>query len=295
MVGFVLTTSLCAVERESSNYSISTDVLDAGGHRSRSQNFNHDGSLGGIAGLSNSSSVTAGKSGYAGQLYDPAGFLLFASQLTFDEGSAVQIDGVTQFDDGTVLTESASAVAWLVEEGPLSINSSGQVVASTVYQDEGGLVSGLFKDFNASISLTVANSDPDNFNSYGADGIDDAWQISYFGLPPNSLAGPGKDPDGDFQTNLFEYLALSDPINAASFFRIEVRPVDGEALKREVVFSPVFASRTYTVESSRDFTGGAFQPLVSAAFSDRRGVRTVTDVMTTVDQHFFYQIRISVD
>ena len=60
-----------------------------------------------------------------------------------------------------------------------------------------------------SLDLTVINLLADNFGSYAGDGIDDDWQVSFFGLD-NPNAAPNVDFDGDEQDNLFEFLALFD-------------------------------------------------------------------------------------
>ncbi|HEY4282882.1 MAG TPA: hypothetical protein VGM62_07430, partial [Chthoniobacterales bacterium] len=42
------------------------------------------------------------------------------------------------------------------------------------------------------------------------------WQIQHFGSTSNPLAAAEADPDGDGQTNYQEFLAYTDPNNAAS-------------------------------------------------------------------------------
>ncbi len=50
-----------------------------------------------------------------------------------------------------------------------------------------------------------ATSNPDDTDG---DDLPDAWELDYFG---NLLQGPDDDPDGDFATNLEEYLGFTDP------------------------------------------------------------------------------------
>jgi Bacterial TSP3 repeat len=49
------------------------------------------------------------------------------------------------------------------------------------------------------------------------DGLPDAWEYQHFG---NLSATPNADPDGDGMTNLQEYLADTDPLNASDNLRI---------------------------------------------------------------------------
>jgi hypothetical protein len=58
--------------------------------------------------------------------------------------------------------------------------------------------------------------DQEVLNYYAGDGIDDTWQIHYFGHGnPNGL--PLADPDGDGRNNLAEFLAGTDPTRPDAF------------------------------------------------------------------------------
>lgn len=52
------------------------------------------------------------------------------------------------------------------------------------------------------------------------DGVPDGWYLQY-GLNPTSLTVSTANPDGDEYNNKAEWIALTDPTNSASFFRIE--------------------------------------------------------------------------
>ena len=78
--------------------------------------------------------------------------------------------------------------------------------AATVYQDTAAVVQVTYQTLTDTLNLTVLNTLPDNFSTYAADGIDDDWQVLYFGLG-NPNAGPLIDPDYDGQNNLFEFTA----------------------------------------------------------------------------------------
>ncbi|MBT3912369.1 MAG: hypothetical protein HOF22_04125 [Verrucomicrobia bacterium] len=63
----------------------------------------------------------------------------------------------------------------------------------------------------ANSSVEVADTD--------ADGMPDGWETA-FGLDPNNSNDAGGDADGDGLTNLSEYLAGTDPGDAASALRL---------------------------------------------------------------------------
>jgi len=55
---------------------------------------------------------------------------------------------------------------------------------------------------------------------YNFDGLDDAFQRTYFPLFTAPNAAPTADPDGDGMNNLAEYIAGTNPTNAASVFKL---------------------------------------------------------------------------
>jgi Matrixin/Carboxypeptidase regulatory-like domain len=55
---------------------------------------------------------------------------------------------------------------------------------------------------------------------YNFDGLDDAFQRTYFPLFTAANAAPTADPDGDGMNNLAEYIAGTNPTNAASVFKL---------------------------------------------------------------------------
>ena len=57
------------------------------------------------------------------------------------------------------------------------------------------------------------------------DGLPDSWQMQYFGSLTAPGSGPNDDPDHDGMNNYQEYIAGTDPTNAASVLRLtNVRP-----------------------------------------------------------------------
>ena len=283
-----------AATRTSADYAITADTLTSGGQRTTSANATHDGSFGGVGGVSvgTSSSLTL-KHGFVGQLRDEVGFTLSAGTPTVAEGATRQVAVALVMDDATMLPAPAAELAWSVLSGPLAINATGRVSAAAVFADAPGRLQGTRRGLSRSLDLTVLNTDPDNFQSYGGDGIDDDWQVNFFGTPPNALAGPGRDPDGDGQDNLYEFLGLLDPTDPASRLSLQLIPVPGAPLQRDLVFSPVFPTRNYTLESSPDLDPASFAPLTGTPANTSGTQRTLRHTLTTPEATRFYRIQIS--
>ena len=201
--------------RTSANYSIATDTTDSGGSRGTSGaggNYTNSGSISTVTGTASANSpAETAKAGYIGQIFDVTGLQLNSASLTntVNEGATLQLAAWQVLDDATFLAVPAASVAWSVVSGPLvSVNASGLATAEIVYEDTPATAQGIFGGFPpATLVLTVKNVNPDDLPGYANDGIDDKWQKDYFGLPPNPLAAPTADPDGDGQTYLFEFTA----------------------------------------------------------------------------------------
>jgi hypothetical protein len=265
-----------AGSRSSANYSIAADTADSGGRRATTVAYSNDGSIGGIGGRSTvaSPSETA-RHGYIGQLIDLTNIIVSATPASLNEGSTRQLAARLAYDDGTGAPLAAAAVAWGVVSGPLSgVSAGGAATATNVYQDTAAIVSGRANGQSNILSLLVLNTGIDNFANYAGDGIDDAWQVQYFGL--NSLlAGPGLDPDGDGQTNYFEYVATTIPTDGTSKFRLNVAPVPGRPWM-DVRFSPVSEKRIYTVVGRPLVETGVFNTVLGNIV-DNGTERTLTD------------------
>ncbi len=247
----LLTAATHAGPRTSASYTVATDTADAGGKRATSASYTNDGSMGGVTGIS-TVAVPAEtlKAGYAAQLYDATALALTAATLNVNEGATLQLAAFLALDDATFLTVPTASVAWSVMNGPLTINSTGLATGGVVFQNTAATAQGIHLGTTGTLGLTVANTLPDNFGTYAADGLDDDWQNQYFGLN-NANAAPALDPDGDGQTNNTEWLALTNPANPNSRFTVTTSAITGNNLPYS------FASalgRNYTVEYSTDLT-----------------------------------------
>ncbi len=93
----------------------------------------------------------------------------------------------------------------------------------------------------ANVNITVL---PDT----DGDGLPDAWETQY-GLNPVSALDAALDKDGDGMSNRAEYIAGTDPADAASYLKVEQMAVDaGEA----TISFLAQASKTYTVQYKDD-------------------------------------------
>src|SRR5439155_25048091 len=107
------------------------------------------------------------------------------------------------------------------------------------------------------------------------DGLPDDWEIAN-GLNPNSAVGNDGahgHPDGDHFTNLQEYLAGTDPHNAASYLKINsIAPSGGNM----AIFFTAISGHSYTVQSRSNLLVGAWQKVVDVGpFSTTTPVQVV--------------------
>ena len=291
-----LTASLAmAGSRTSASYSIAAETADAGGRRIASANYTSDGSAGGVAGISTVvAPVAAAKHGYIGQLFDVTGLTLTAATLNVNEGTTDQLGAWQLLDDATFLAVPAVSVAWSVASGPLTgIDASGLATASLVYQDTAATAQGIYLGQTGTLGLTVKNVSLDDFGAYAGDGLDDAWQVQYFGQPPNANAGPNVDFDGTGQTNFFKYIAGLNPLDPTSRFTLAIQSVPGQPAQKNLVFAPRLTGRTYTVTFRPALATGSYAPLANpSAPSDAGPQRTITD-LSAGGAAKFYRVEIT--
>ena len=293
MIGLFATfaATLHAAPRGSSNYDIATDTADAGGNRSVSADYTHDGSIGGIAGVSTvASPAEMAKAGYIGQLYEVTGLQLAAAPTNVNEGAITQLSAAQLLDDDTTLAVVSATVNWSVASGPLaSIDSNGEGTTGIVYENTPATAQGHSGGLTNQIILLVLDTNSDNYGSYAGDGIDDDWQYLYFGMD-NPDAGPLLDPDHDLQNNTFEFVAGLIPTDYASRSLLTIEPAGTD--QQDIIFSPRYSDRTYTVFYTTNLVTGSWSPLTSYNISDAPTERTVTDLLAT-DETRFYNVNVT--
>ncbi|MEO6754437.1 MAG: hypothetical protein ABIP85_21900 [Chthoniobacteraceae bacterium] len=281
--------ALHAGPRTSASYSIPTDTIDAGGTRTVSTSYRNDGSLGGITGISTvASPAQTAKAGYIAQLYDIIGLTLTASSLNVNETATDQLAAWQALDDGTFLAVPTNTVTWSVASGPLtSVNANGLATAGLVFKDTAATAQGTFLGQTGMLGLTVKNVNIDDYGAYAGDGLDDNWQVRFFGLPPNANAGPLVDPDHDGHDNAFEYTAGLDPTDPLSKFNWRIENVPGFPLEKKLIFSPRFNDRIYTIKATPTLGTGAVWSTLTGTATDLGNERTVTDASATGETKFY--------
>lgn len=280
-----------ASSRSSAAYTVPADTIEAGGRRVTSAAYTIDGSVGGIGGIGTVATTTA-KHSYIGQLYDITNVIVTASPATVNEGATRQLAATATLDDGTALAPAPTAVTWSVVNGPItSVNASGVATAGLVYENTPATVRGSYFARSGTLGLTVLNVNIDNFGLYAGDQVDDAWQVQYFGLN-NPSAAPGSDPDSDGQTNRYEYIVGTIPTDPNSRFRLRIEDVSGQPIRKNLIFSPRFSSRTYTPEFRTNVAAGVFATVPVTSTSDIGTERIVTDLQAT-NAHRVYRIGVT--
>lgn len=179
-----------------------------------------------------------------------------------------------------------------MQSGALSsISAGGLATAAAVFQNSPAVAQGSYQTFTDTLALTVFNNLPDNYGSYAADGIDDDWQVQYFGLN-NANAAPTVDPDHDGQNNLFEFTTGVVPNDPNSRFLINAKNVTDQPTKKDIVFSPTFFDRTYSIQTSTTLLSGSWTTLSGGTTSNNGNVRTITDPNATGTRRF-YRVQIT--
>lgn len=192
---------------------------------------------------------------FTGQLYDARQLKVSAVPATVDEGATRQMEAELVMDDDSILPVLADGVAWSESSAALDgISVGGLVTAATIYQVETAVVDGSWQGIADpdGFELTVLNTGTDDFEEYAGDGLDDDWQVGYFGLPPNADAAPDVDADSDGRDNRFEFLSGFSPIDPTARFVLSIVDVDHAAGTADLQLNRMIPDRTYTLLASPD-------------------------------------------
>ncbi len=205
--------------------------------------------------------------------------------LTFDNASkqlSLYVDGVQRVSEtaNRTISYDSNPVSW----GRYGSNYlNGRIDEAAIYQ----------RALTAAEIASIYNAGPAGKRPFS---LFEQWKLAYLG---DANAPDAGDPDGDGQSNVFEYVAGLIPIDPASRFELRIENVPdpfnpGQFLsgQKDLIFSPVMAGRSYTVESRINLMLGAWSPLASPPHSDNGIVRTVTD-MNASGAVKFYRIQIT--
>ncbi|MBN1672442.1 MAG: PKD domain-containing protein [Kiritimatiellae bacterium] len=158
----------------------------------------------------------------------------------------------------------------------------------------GAYVVTFFAEDNLGELSTPAQSVITHYEDTGdtdADGMLDGWEVQFFGGVTNADAET--DSDGDTFNNWAEWLAGSDPTNAASMFELGSPAAPGAAAG--VILSwPSLSNRVYMIDFTTNLVTVPFAPLVTNLPA------TPVENVYTDDQHsaegqLYYRIRVGAE
>lgn len=251
--------------------------------------YQNNGIMGETGGLAQGSSYMA-KAGFAGQIYRAASLATFAPALEMAENSTMQLGARLVMDDATSLPLDASSVEWQAASGPIAaIDPNGLLTSGSVYSYHLAIVSAQHAGMQSALHLIVTNTGNDDFGLYAADGVDDAWQVSYFG-EDNPDGAADRDPFGSGHDNLFKYTAGLDPLDSMS--RFTLKPEYDSALRRmKLTMGPCFESRNYQVMASTDLL--TWQPVNLELLTADLNQKILLDLQTNHPARY-YRVEITI-
>lgn len=267
----------------SSNYDVEHEVMDAGGGESSAGPYRQQASAGGLPGIATASGTSIAMEGFAAELWR-AQALRIEVTTQQSEASVFQLGCGLELDDRSLLRVSPALFDWSTVSGPIEqISTSGQASAGHVYRDTLAIVRASLGPLSATRPLTIRDVFTDDFSLYAGDGIDDLWQVNYFGVD-NPEGAADADPLGTGQDNLFKFTAGLDPKDPKARFSVSLvttPPNRGMGL----IVGPCFADRTYTLESSLDLLH--WNPEEAAVKVGTDGTRAYYDSATDSGKKFY--------
>jgi len=153
-------------------------------------------------------------------------FVIYRSFATDIVANPVNVPNLYVFDrftgSNSVLASAASVGGWSSWVSKPALNGDGRMA---IFQSPGSGIVG--SDLNRAQDVFLEPLAPWGTADTDGDGIPDAWLQHYFGHATGQsgdLSRAHDDADADGMTNLQEYLAGTDPLNAASSLRLTITP-----------------------------------------------------------------------
>ncbi len=266
---------------------LTTSIVDAGGGLTNGGDVEIAGAFGSFGDLSTGGDSTA-RAGFPGQIYDPASVAITPGSASLTDNSTTPFSAEVVCDDDSLLPPSA--IAWSVNNPLLDVSPAGEVTAGLLPGGFTATLTASASGVTGSAALTVLDFTPDDFGLYAGDGLPDDWQVQHFGLN-NPEAAPASDPDSDWQDNALEYLAGTDPLDAASLLELRFGPDDAPGVK-SLNFTPFLPDRTYSLEWSDALTAPWTALPDAPAPATVPGEGTFSDA--PAPERKFYRLRITV-
>lgn len=279
-----------AAQSSGGPYSVSAASLDSAGGRTTGGVYRDDSALGATSAAPATGGTYAMAGGYSSMLRDAIGLAVLPALLAEDSVTPLTLHQV--LDDGTQSPAAHAGAVWNVLDGPLSISTTGVATAQTVPADTQASLQVTLGALTSAASITVRDTIPDNFGTYGSDGIGDDWQVRHFGVN-NPLAGATVDADGDGQDNLFEFTAGLEPTSSTSRFTFSLEDVPNVPGQKRMVFQPAANGRTFSLMKTLELFPADWQPVPGAITAGNGGTAALTDP-DAAGQRAFYKVQITV-
>lgn len=119
----------------------------------------------------------------------------------------------------------------------------------------------------------------------------DGWRFKHFSaseLTQPEVSGPETDPDQDGASNWQEFLAGTDPHNAASVLRVRIDAATNTA----VIQFLAGANRAFTLQYRDDLRTGNWQDFTNLAPAEIARTIVCTDVLPAGLTNRFYRVRV---